>query len=119
MSEPDAFVRICPSRNVLARIGDKWSSLIIAALSDAPLRFGELKRRLDGISQKMLSQTLQNLERDGLVRREVFDQRPLRVEYSLTHLGESLSPLLLRLKVWSEENLHIIERARERYDDKA
>ncbi|MEM7459488.1 MAG: helix-turn-helix domain-containing protein [Pseudomonadota bacterium] len=116
MTEPDAFLRICPSRDVMGRIGEKWSTLVIVALSEGRLRFGELRKRLDGISQKMLSQTLRNLERDGLVSREVFDERPLRVEYSLTPIGDSLVPLVTALKAWAQDRLQVIEAARKAFD---
>ena len=91
---PDAFSRICPSRDVMARLGEKWTMLVIVALESGPLRFGELRRKVDGISQKMLSQTARNLERDGLVARTLFDEKPLRVEYALTPQGSELVPFV-------------------------
>lgn len=108
---PDAFLRLCPSRGVLARIGEKWTALALAALKDGPMRFGALLRRLEGISQKMLSQTLRNLEQDGLVTRRLYDERPLRVEYSLTGRGADLVPIILDLKAWAERHLHEIQRS--------
>lgn len=106
---PDAFLRACPSRAVLARIGEKWTALAVVALADGPLRFGALLRRLEGVSQKMLTQTLRGLEQDGLVIRRLYDEMPLRVEYSLTPRGESLVPHLQALKAWAEA--HVAETA--------
>lgn len=114
---PDAFVRICPSRDVLARLGEKWATLAIVALKDEPKRFGALLRRLEGVSQKMLSQTLRSLERDGLITRTLRDQRPLRVDYALTARGMDLVPIVLALKAWAEANLHDIEASNRRYDE--
>lgn len=110
--EPDAFLAACPSREVLARIGEKWSALTLVALSSGAMRFGQLRRRVDGISQKMLSQTLRHLESDGLVTRWVFDERPLRVEYRLTASSEDLVPLLRDLKRWAESHLQQIQQSR-------
>jgi len=100
----------------MARIGDKWSTLAIVALSSGAKRFGELRRKLEGISQKMLTQTLRNLERDGLVLRTLYDERPLRVEYELTALGHTLIPHLVALKEWSERNWKAVERAQADFD---
>jgi DNA-binding HxlR family transcriptional regulator len=104
--KPNAFVRVCPSRQLLARIGEKWTLMAVVALADGPVRFGGLLRRLEGVSQKMLSQTLRNLERDGLVTRTLVDERPLRVDYALTERGRDLLPLARALKAWAEANLH-------------
>jgi DNA-binding HxlR family transcriptional regulator len=113
---PDAFVRICPSRDVLARMGEKWTSLALVALKDCPMRFGALQRKLEGISQKMLSQTLRSLERDGLVTRTVLDLRPLSVEYDITPRAKSLVPIVVALKAWAETNLHAIEKSNTKFD---
>jgi DNA-binding HxlR family transcriptional regulator len=110
---PDVFVRVCPSRQVLARVGEKWTLMCVVALADGALRFGALQRRLEGVSQKMLTQTLRNLESDGLLSRRVVARRPLNVAYTLTPLGQSLVPLALALKAWSEEHLGEIQRANE------
>ncbi len=116
---PDAFVRVCPSRQLLARVGEKWALMAVVALADGPVRFGALLRRLEGISQKMLSQTLRNLEQDGLVTRTLVDERPLRVDYALTERGVSLLPLAVGLKAWAEANLHGVEASnRARRDGK-
>jgi DNA-binding HxlR family transcriptional regulator len=102
---PDAFLRACPSRAVLARIGEKWTALAVVALADGPLRFGALLRRLEGVSQKMLTQTLRGLEQDSLLVRKLYDEMPLRVEYSLTPQGQSLVPHLQALKSWAEAHV--------------
>lgn len=116
---PDAFVSICPSRVVLSRIGEKWTMLALVSLASGPVRFGGLRRRLQGISQKMLSQTLRNLERDGVVSRTVATERPLRVDYELTARGRTLLPLATSLKTWAEQNLKEIERSNARFDRRA
>ena len=114
---PDAFIAICPSRPLLARLGEKWALLVIVSLSEAsPQRFGVLKRRLEGVSQKMLTQTLRSLERDGLLARRLYDEMPLRVEYHLTTLGESLVPLAKQIKQWAEVNLHAIQQNNRAFD---
>jgi DNA-binding HxlR family transcriptional regulator len=114
--KPNAFIQICPSRAVLSRVGDKWSLLILAALTGGPMRFGQIKRKLQGVSQKMLSQCLRAMERDGIVTRTLFDERPLRVDYELTKRGQSLLSIAKRLKDWAETHLHAIERSNEKFD---
>lgn len=105
---------------MLARIGAKWAMLAVVSLADSgPTRFGALRRRLEGVSQKMLTVTLRQLERDGLVARTLYDEMPLRVEYSLTHLGVSLVPLARELKAWAERNLHTVEHSNASYDARA
>ncbi|MEM9486099.1 MAG: helix-turn-helix domain-containing protein [Cyanobacteria bacterium P01_F01_bin.116] len=114
--KPNVYAAICPSREVLALIGEKWVSLIIGALEDKVMRFGELKRFCEGISQKMLTQTLRKLERDGLVMRTLYaDVLPIKTEYQLTELGKSLLPIVQATKLWAEENLHQIEENRLSY----
>jgi len=115
---PDAFLQVCPSRAVLARVGQKWTVLAMAALQSEPRHFGDLRRRLEGVSQKMLTQTLRAMERDGIVQRELHDGRPPRVEYTLSPLGRSLLPIVLRLKLWAEESLPIIETNNRSFDQK-
>lgn len=95
----------CPSREVLDRIADKWTSLVIYALSDGTLRYGELQRRVGGVSQKMLTQTLRSLEDDGLVARKVHPVVPPMVEYSLTPLGRTLIEPLTAICRWAERHL--------------
>lgn len=116
LKRPDAFDAQCPTRRVLDRIGDKWAVLILISLDEGTLRFNELRRRIDSISQKMLSQTLKSLERDGLVRREVFATVPVTVEYSLTELGRNLAGTVHQLTLWAEANIAAIEAAQRRYD---
>ncbi|MEM7378126.1 MAG: helix-turn-helix domain-containing protein [Pseudomonadota bacterium] len=107
---PDAFVADCPTRGIVARLAEKWTMLTLAALMAGPMRFGALRRRIEGVSQKMLTKTLRNLEDDGLVLRQVFDERPLRVEYSLTPLGAGCAVLVNDIKRWAEHNMHAIQR---------
>lgn len=93
----DVFSANCPSRAALAHATGRWGALTLAALADGPLRFGAVRRRVDGISEKMLSQTLQELERDGLVDRTVLSEMPPNVEYSLTAAGEAVAGKVLEL----------------------
>lgn len=90
----------CPSRNILELIGSKWSMLVVCRLRDGPLRTGVLKREIDGISQKILTQTLRDLERHGIVQRIDYAEVPPRVEYRLTRLGQSLGVLVLQIEEW-------------------
>src|SRR5438034_3254403 len=107
----------CHARDVLARIGDKWSVYVIHVLGDAgTLRFNELRAEVDGISQRMLTVTLRGLERDGLVRRAVHPEVPPRVEYSLTPLGATLRQLVRGLVEWSGAHLREVDAARAAYD---
>jgi DNA-binding HxlR family transcriptional regulator len=103
-------------RDVLSRVGDKWSLLVIGLLHDQPLRFTELHRRVDGISHRMLTQTLRNLERDGLVSRRAYAEIPPRVEYAATDLGRSLAEPVLGLVGWAAANHEEITSARETFD---
>lgn len=112
----DAFMENCPTRQVMAIVGSKWTGLLVSALKDGPQRHGQLRTRIAGISQKMLTQTLRELERDGLVTRTVTASVPVRVDYELTALGRSLVPVLGALKDWSEEHMVEIERAREAFE---
>jgi DNA-binding HxlR family transcriptional regulator len=112
----DAFMAACPTRQVFATIGDKWAGLVVNALANGPRRHGELRTRIAGASQKMLTQTLRTLERDGLVTRTVTPSVPVRVDYELTALGHTLVPILAALKSWSESNIGEILQAREDYD---
>jgi DNA-binding HxlR family transcriptional regulator len=125
----DAFLANCPSRQVLDRISDKWVALVLAALgSDGPhpgqecggeprsMRYSELYRRLAGVSQKMLTQTLRYLERDGLLTRTVTPTVPVTVTYELTNLGSSLNDVMTGIKVWAEAHMDEVLANRERYD---
>ncbi|RAP35470.1 transcriptional regulator [Legionella quinlivanii] len=107
----------CPSRNVFEKISDKWSILIINCLLDGTCRFGELKRKLEGISPKMLTQTLIKLERLGFVARESFPVLPLKVEYSLTALGSELGKILGTLREWTESNMEAIMLSSSQFDE--
>ena len=108
----DPFVRDCPSRRLLDRIGDRWTVLLISALEDGPRRFSELLRTVDGISQKMLTQTLRSLEADGLVLRTAHPEIPPRVEYELTALGRSLLEPLGALIDWASAHMGEVSEAR-------
>lgn len=110
------YDRNCPTRRVLDRIGDRWTVLVVGSLSDGPLRYSELRDRIDGISQKMLTQTLRGLERDGLVTRTVMAQIPPRVDYELTPAGHSLRDPLRALEDWAKEHMPDIISARDDYD---
>ena len=95
----------CPTRVVLDRIADKWAVLVLGLLRDGPVRFNRLRRDIEGISQKMLSQTLKNLERDGLVQRTAFPTVPVTVEYALTPLGRTLTDTFDALRLWAERHI--------------
>lgn len=119
---------ICPSeekkdlRELLTKVGDKWSILLIVMLARSPnqkARFSELQKLVDGISQRMLTTTLRSLERDGFVTREIFPQVPPRVEYTLTSLGTSLLVPMEHIVEWVLENRMTIRKARELYDNKS
>ena len=106
----------CPIRDVIERIGDKWSVLVVVSLQDGPVRFSGLLRGVDGISRRMLTRTLRLLERDGLVERQVFPTTPPSVEYSLTDLGRTLIEPVAALRDWSSAHFADVERARASYD---
>lgn len=106
----------CQAREVLDRVGDKWSVYVITLLGDGTRRFSELKREIQYITQRMLTVTLRGLERDGLIKRTVYPVIPARVEYSLTPLGESLLDTLKELLAWSVHHVEQIDQARQRYD---
>jgi DNA-binding HxlR family transcriptional regulator len=117
--EYDAYLAACPSRQLLDSISDKWVALTLSVLSEGPQRYSELSRRLAGVSQKMLTQTLRKLERDGLVSREVTPSVPVRVDYDLTPLGRSLNQVMAQFKQWAEAHMDDVLAARETYDDEA
>lgn len=110
-----ALAQPCPVRDVLDRIGDQWSLLILGILGDGDRRFSALLREIGDISKQMLSRTLQRLEQDGLVRRTVFPEKPPRVEYALTDLGRSFLQPLEILALWAGDNHHRILAARKTY----
>jgi DNA-binding HxlR family transcriptional regulator len=111
----DMMSAACPTRQVLDRIADKWTLLVVSALEDGTLRFSELRRRVEGITQKMLTQTLRALERDGLVDREVIPTVPVTVRYTLTPLGHSLARTVDVIRTWAYTNMDAIEAARVAY----
>lgn len=115
--EYDAFLATCPARQLLDRISDKWVTLIVTALAEGPQRYSELSRKIAGVSQKMLTQTLRSLERDGLVVRSVTPSVPVRVDYELTALGGTLMPLIGQIKTWAESHMPEVNTARSAYDD--
>lgn len=106
----------CPVRGVLDHLGDKWTTLIVIVLSQRPHRFSEVRRAVPDISKRMLTQTLRDLERDGLIARRVFPTKPPSVEYRLTPLGESLLDPLVALVAWAEASQPTIATARTRFD---
>jgi DNA-binding HxlR family transcriptional regulator len=114
--EFDAYLAECPSRKLLDRIADKWVALVVKSLGDGPKRYSEVSHQLAGISQKMLTQTLRSLERDGVLTRSVTPSVPVRVDYELTPLGESLAGVLGQLKMWAEQHMPEVDRARADYD---
>ena len=112
----NAYVADCPTRQILDRVGDKWAVLILLLLRDEPMRFNALRRTIEGISQKMLSQVLKSLERDGLIKRRVIATVPVTVEYSMTPLGLTLAAAVDPLRDWAERNLKEVLAAQRRYD---
>jgi DNA-binding HxlR family transcriptional regulator len=106
----------CPTRQVLDRVANKWTMLIIVALQGGTMRFSELRRSVDGVTQKMLTQTLRGLERDGIVDREVIPTVPVTVRYTLTPLGHSLADAVSVIREWAYANMDAIEAARAVYE---
>jgi DNA-binding HxlR family transcriptional regulator len=116
MRTPNAYSADCPTRQILDRVGDKWAVLILLLLRNQTKRFNQLRRAIEGISQKMLSQVLKSLERDGLIRRRVIPTVPVTVEYSMTPLGATLAEAVDPLRDWAEQNLKEVLSAQRRYD---
>jgi DNA-binding HxlR family transcriptional regulator len=114
--EFDAYLASCPSRKLLDRISDKWVTLVLKSLADGPQRYSEVSHQLAGVSQKMLTQTLRSLERDGLVTRTVTPTVPVTVTYELTDLGGSLQHLMADIKEWAEAHMDTVLANRSRYD---
>lgn len=111
------LLEVChPVRQILARVGDKWSVLIVMALRDEPRRFNDIKRAIGTISQRMLTLTLRSMERDGMIRRTVYPTKPPRVEYELTKLGHSLRMPIEQLGWWAIEHQEAILEAQSRFD---
>lgn len=115
--KPNVLDENCDSRQVLELIADKWTAIIIYRLAQGTKRYSELQREISGISQKMLTQTLRGLERDGIVERKVYPVVPPKVEYSLTPLGETLIEPLCKLCEWAETHVSEVEAARTHYDN--
>lgn len=115
----DAYLSQCASRTVLTALADRWTCLLVDALKDGPVRFGVLRHRLDGITQKSLTKALRSMERNGIAVRTVYPTVPLRVEYELSDLGRSVTTLMSGIKRWSEEHVDQILAARDRYDQRA
>jgi DNA-binding HxlR family transcriptional regulator len=106
----------CPTRIVLDRIADKWTVLVLGLLAEQPLRFNQLRREIEGLTQKMASQTLKGLERDGLVLRKVTPTVPITVEYSITPLGRTLAATVDGLRLWAQDHIGDVIKAQKRYD---
>jgi DNA-binding HxlR family transcriptional regulator len=115
------YLHACPARTVLETLANKWALLVLSLLRghEGPLRFNELRRRLEGITQKMLTQTLRILERDGLVSRTVYPTVPPRVEYAVTTLGAEVGDLFTTLGRWAEDHVDEIMGARKSFDERA
>lgn len=112
----DVYAKNCPTRLLLDRIADKWTVLLLTTLSDGPMRFNALKRRVEGLSQKMLSQTLRQLERDGLVTRSAEATVPVSVTYAITPLGETLVTALQPVIDWAESRMPMVSDAQAMFD---
>ncbi|MFI6537452.1 winged helix-turn-helix transcriptional regulator [Nonomuraea sp. NPDC050547] len=114
----DAYIAKCPSRQLLSTLSDKWVSLILTALAGGSQRYSDLARTIAGVSQKMLTQTLRSLERDGLVSRTLTPSVPVRVDYELTDLGRRLLPIVAAIKEWAEAHIEDVQAARTLYDNR-
>ena len=110
------YASACPTRMVLDRVADKWAVLVLGLLADGPVRFNQLRRAIEGLSQKMLSQTLKSLERDGLISRRAIATVPVTVEYSITPLGRTLATTVDALRVWAETHIEEVLTSQKRYD---
>jgi DNA-binding HxlR family transcriptional regulator len=112
----NVLLRTCPSRTSLAEIANKWTALIVVVLGQGPLRFTQLRDQVDGISPKVLAETLRRLQRDGIVTRQAYAEMPPRVEYELTDLGRTLRVPLDALRVWAEANIDDVLKSRDAFD---
>lgn len=117
--KPNVYDPNCPTRTVLDRIGDKWTTLVVLVLLDGPRRFSQLRDRIGGVAPKVLTETLRRLERDGILTRTAYPEIPPRVEYQLTPLGRSLEEPIRAIATWAEHNVPQITQAREAYDRRA
>ena len=115
--KPSVYAKNCASRQILDRIGDTWSVLVVTMLADGPQRYTALAKRIEGVSPKMRTQTLRGLERDGLITRTVHAEVPPRVDYALTPLGRSLLGLVSALETWAETHIDDVQAARTAYDN--
>jgi DNA-binding HxlR family transcriptional regulator len=113
---PTPYAANCPTRLVLDRIADKWTVLLLGLLGDGPVRFNRLRRGIEGLSQKVLAQTLRKLERDGLISRTAFPTVPVTVEYALTPLGHTLAVAVDPLRAWAENNIQEVLHSQQVYD---
>jgi DNA-binding HxlR family transcriptional regulator len=113
------FSATCPTRLILDQIADKWAVLVMLAVREHPVRFNDLKRKVEGISQKMLGQTLKSLERNGLVERRVLSDKPIAVAYAITEHGRGLAEIVERLRAWSVDTLPRTRTAQARFDARA
>ena len=115
-AQPQVFSVNCPNRVLFEQIADKWSMMILTVLDKGPLRFNVIKRRLEGVTQKALTQTLRRLERNGFIERRVLTGSPVAVEYEITPLGRTLQKPLKALYAWAAEHLAMVEQARQAFD---
>lgn len=113
---PNVYEENCPTRMILDHIADKWTALILWRLTDGPVRFNQLRRDVQGISQKVLSQTLKQMERDGLIDRQAFATVPVTVEYSVTELGHTLAEKVAAISLWAQDNIEQVLAAQAKYD---
>jgi DNA-binding HxlR family transcriptional regulator len=117
--QPQCFSSDCPSRSLFDQIADKWSMMVLAVLDDGPHRFNAIRRRLEGVTQKALTQCLRRLERNGLVARHVISLSPVAVQYDITPLGRTLQQPFRQLYEWTQVSLPMVEEARRRFDANA
>ncbi|NHN56785.1 helix-turn-helix transcriptional regulator [Calidifontibacter sp. DB0510] len=113
----DVLQAACPSRSVLRHLTDRWTPMVVAVLSDGPARFGQIRGRVEGVTAKVLTETLRSMERDGLVTRTAQATMPPRVDYELTPLGRTLVTPLAAVRSWAEQHAEQVLEARARYDD--
>lgn len=116
MNKINCLKEKCPSRNIITNVSDKWSILLITALLRGIFRFGELKRKVEGISPKMATQTLRKLERFGLVKKTIYPEKTLKVEYQLTPLGNELGTIIQQLTTWTETNTDALLNAESKFN---
>lgn len=116
--EWDVYQQRCPTRMVMSRIADKWVLLALGIIERGPIRFNQLRREIEGISQKSLTETLRTLERDGLVRREVIASSPIAVEYSITPLGRTLGRAAEAVRAWTETHIEEVLAAQQDFDER-